>query len=125
MTVWLLSTATFTRLKPQVYLNICFWSTKKQHVFITKIISSIKLWKIIDVYSENLSKLINTLCGQNEELINVEACGTYRNHWALKFNNIFVTPRETSNTFLANDNTRECFKYLRVSFWRVETKRNP
>ena len=29
-------------------------------------------------------KHINTLCGQNEELLNVKPGGTYSNHWALQ-----------------------------------------
>jgi hypothetical protein len=27
---------------------------------------------------------INTLCGQNVELLNVKSGGTYNDHWALK-----------------------------------------
>jgi hypothetical protein len=32
--------------------------------------------EIIAVYSENHMKLINTLCGQNADLLNVKAGGT-------------------------------------------------
>jgi hypothetical protein len=39
--------------------------------------------EIIAAYSENHMKPINTLCGQNADLI-VEAGGTYSYHWALK-----------------------------------------
>jgi hypothetical protein len=35
---------------------------------------------VIYVYSENSMKLINTLCGQNEELLIVKAGGTYIYH---------------------------------------------
>jgi hypothetical protein len=33
--------------------------------------------KIIAAYSENHTKPINTLCGQNADLLNVTASGTY------------------------------------------------
>jgi hypothetical protein len=39
---------------------------------------------IIVVHYDNHKKPINTLCGQNAELLNVEAGGTYSYHWALK-----------------------------------------
>jgi hypothetical protein len=44
--------------------------------------------EIIDVYSENHTKPINTLCGQNKELLTVKAGGmlTYSYHWALRVN---------------------------------------
>jgi hypothetical protein len=38
--------------------------------------------EIIAVYSEIHTKHINTLCGQNVELLNVKLCGTYNDHWA-------------------------------------------
>jgi hypothetical protein len=40
--------------------------------------------EIIAVCSEIHTKHINTLCGQNVELLNVKPGGTYNNHWALK-----------------------------------------
>jgi hypothetical protein len=40
--------------------------------------------EIITVYSENNTKLINTLYGQNAEILNVKAGGTYNYHSALK-----------------------------------------
>jgi hypothetical protein len=40
--------------------------------------------EIIAVYCENHMKHINTLCGQNAELLYVEACGTFSYHWVLK-----------------------------------------
>jgi hypothetical protein len=40
--------------------------------------------EIIAVCSEIHTKHINTLCGQNVELLNVKRGGTYSNHWALK-----------------------------------------
>jgi len=40
--------------------------------------------EIIVVCSQIHAKHINTLCGQNIELLNVKPGGTYRNHWDLK-----------------------------------------
>jgi hypothetical protein len=42
------------------------------------------LREIIAVHTENHTKPINTLCGQNAELLIVKAGGTYSYHWALK-----------------------------------------
>jgi hypothetical protein len=39
--------------------------------------------EIIAVCSEIHTKHINTLCGQNGELLNVKPCGTHSDHWAL------------------------------------------
>jgi hypothetical protein len=39
---------------------------------------------LITVYFENHMNLINTLCGQNAELMNVEACSTNRYQRALE-----------------------------------------
>jgi hypothetical protein len=39
--------------------------------------------KIIAVYSEIHTQHINTLCGQNVELLNVKPSGMYSNHWDL------------------------------------------
>jgi len=36
------------------------------------------------VCSEIHTKHINTLCGQNGELLNVKPGGTYSEHWAVK-----------------------------------------
>jgi len=40
--------------------------------------------EIIAVCSEIHTKHINTVCGQNVELLNVTAGGTYSDHWALE-----------------------------------------
>ena len=40
--------------------------------------------EIIAVCSEIHTKHINTLCGQNIELLNVKPGGTYSNHWDLE-----------------------------------------
>jgi len=42
--------------------------------------------EIIAVCSEIHTKHINTLCGQNVELLNVKPGGTYNYHWAFKVN---------------------------------------
>jgi hypothetical protein len=39
--------------------------------------------EIIAVYSQIHTKHINTLCGQNVEVLNVRPGGTYNNHWTL------------------------------------------
>jgi len=41
--------------------------------------------EIISVCSEIHTKHINTLCGQNVELLNVKPGGTYSDRWALMF----------------------------------------
>ena len=40
--------------------------------------------ELIAVFSEILTKHINTLCGQNVEFVNVKPGGTYSDHWALQ-----------------------------------------
>jgi len=40
--------------------------------------------EIIAVCSQIRTKHINTLCGQNAELLNVKPGGTYSNNWAFK-----------------------------------------
>jgi hypothetical protein len=40
--------------------------------------------EIIAVCSQIHTKHINTLCGQNVELLNVKPVGTYSDHWALE-----------------------------------------
>jgi hypothetical protein len=60
-------------------------SKKTQGVSVTKVNYFMLFKKIIDVYSENHVKPINTHSGKNAELLNVKACGIYRCHSALKF----------------------------------------
>jgi hypothetical protein len=55
-------------------------SKKTQPVTITKINWLMLFKEIIPVYSENHMKPINTLCGQNTELLIVKAGGTYSYH---------------------------------------------
>ena len=40
--------------------------------------------EIIAVCSQIHTKHINTLCGQNAELLNVKTGSTYSDHWALE-----------------------------------------
>jgi len=40
--------------------------------------------EIITVGSQTHTKHINTLCGQNVELVNVKPGGTYSDQWVLK-----------------------------------------
>jgi hypothetical protein len=44
--------------------------------------------EIIAVCSESHTKHINTLCGQNVELLNVKPGGIYSDHWQLKTVNV-------------------------------------
>ena len=46
--------------------------------------------EIIAVSSEIHIKHINTLRGQNAELVNVKPGGTYNNHWAFKTSELFM-----------------------------------
>jgi hypothetical protein len=51
--------------------------------------------EIIAVCSEIHTKHINTLCGQNVELLNVKGGGTYSNHWALN-GSVFIINTQRS-----------------------------
>jgi hypothetical protein len=69
-------------LKPKLF-QIIFKNSvrtaKKTLLFtITKINWLISFKEIIAVYSENHMKIINTLCGQDAELLVVKAGGIYR-----------------------------------------------
>jgi hypothetical protein len=44
--------------------------------------------EIIVVCSQIHAKYINTLCGQNVELLDVKPGGTYSDHWALSQNKL-------------------------------------
>jgi hypothetical protein len=54
--------------------------------------------EIIAVCSEIHTKLINTLCGQNVQFVNVKPGGTYSNHWALEGNPTVWTMQQLSAT---------------------------
>jgi hypothetical protein len=56
-------------------------SKKTQTVTMTTINWSSLFREIIAVYSENHTKPINTLCGQNAELLDVKTGGAYSYHW--------------------------------------------
>jgi hypothetical protein len=66
-------------------------TTKKtQHFTVTKI-SWLTLFKeIIAVYSESHMKPVNTLCGQNAELLIPKAGGTYSYHWNLRIKRLML-----------------------------------
>jgi hypothetical protein len=67
-----------------IILNNSVPATKKtQHFTITKINWLMLFREIIAVYSENHTRPINTLCGQNAELLIVKP-GTSSYHWVLK-----------------------------------------
>jgi hypothetical protein len=58
-------------------------TAKKTQLFTITKINWLTLFKeIISVYSVNHTKLINTLSGQNAELLNVKDGGIYSYHWA-------------------------------------------
>ena len=71
-------------------LNVKLSGTYSDHWSLEGQISVIKtsqlmLYReIIAVCSEIHTKHINTLCGQNVELLNVKTGGIYSDHWALK-----------------------------------------
>jgi hypothetical protein len=47
--------------------------------------------KIIAVYSENYTRPTNTLCGQNLDLLDVKAVGTYSLNW---FQMVFLVQKK-------------------------------
>jgi hypothetical protein len=60
------------------YIIVKVWNT--QHC-----LNCLMLFReIIAVYSENHMKPINTLCGQNAEILIIKAGGTYSYHWGFK-----------------------------------------
>ena len=71
-------------------MNVNTGGTYSNHWAIEGYISVVKtsqlvLYReIIAVCSQIHIKHINTLCGQNVELLNVKPGGTYSDHWALK-----------------------------------------
>jgi hypothetical protein len=67
-----------------MYKNSVRTAKKTQHFTITKINWFMLFKEIIAVHSENHTKHINTHYGQNAELLNVKAGGTYYYHSAIK-----------------------------------------
>jgi tryptophanase len=48
--------------------------------------------KVIAVYSQINKKHVNSLCGQNVELLKCQTGGTYCDHWAVKgYNSVIKT----------------------------------
>ena len=70
--------STFRKLKTQ------FVPRSKHSSSVIKINHLMVYREIIAVCSEIHAKLINTLCRQKVEFLNVKTGGTYSNHWALK-----------------------------------------
>jgi hypothetical protein len=52
------------------------------------------LGKVTAIYSENHTKYINALCGQNSSFVNVSVDGAYSYHWALKGKCAFLLAHE-------------------------------
>jgi hypothetical protein len=69
---------------PIIHINPLPTSQKTRCISIALFNSLILFRDIIFVYSENNTGLINMLCRQNADIVNVRACGTYNNHSALK-----------------------------------------
>jgi hypothetical protein len=67
-----------------IFKNSARTAKKTQHFSVTKINLLMLFKKIIAVYSENHMKPINTLCGQNTELLIIKVTSTHTYHWALK-----------------------------------------
>ena len=71
-------------------LNVKLVSTYSDHralkgqQSVTKTSQLMLYRETIAVYSEIHTKHINTMCGQNMELLNVKPGGAYSDHWALK-----------------------------------------
>jgi hypothetical protein len=60
--------------------DLIYLKAKTQYFFITKTRWSVLFKEIIPVFPENCVKLINTLCGQNAELLITKADGTHSYH---------------------------------------------
>jgi hypothetical protein len=56
--------------------------------------------ELIAACSQIHRKHINTLCGQNVELLNVQPRGTYSDHWALMFQKTKEMGSLLSSTFV-------------------------
>jgi hypothetical protein len=59
-----------------IFKNSVPISKETQHISMIKINWLVLFRVITDIYSENHMRPINTLCGQNAELRNVNVCGT-------------------------------------------------
>jgi hypothetical protein len=74
----------FNSLKHEARLNktkkCSYYLKETLHVSMTTINWLILFRKIIAVYSENHTKSMNSLCGQNAELLIVKVGGTYSYH---------------------------------------------
>jgi len=66
------------------YLEIQSVPRSKHYISVIKTSQFMLCREIIAVCSEIHTKHVNTLCGQNVELLKVKPGSTYSNHWALK-----------------------------------------
>jgi hypothetical protein len=82
----------FTHILQITYDNIkksVHTAKKTQRVSILQPTWLMLFREIMAGYSQNLTKPITTLCGQNVELLIIIACNTYSYHWTLKNRYIF------------------------------------
>jgi hypothetical protein len=63
------------------YVNCCSHLTETHHIPLTRI-RLLMFRETTHVYSENQPKDINTICGENEEFLYIEACDAHSNDWA-------------------------------------------
>jgi hypothetical protein len=70
--------------QPDLYLKTQSVPRSKHCASVIKTSQLMLCREIIAVCCDIHTKHINTLCGQNVELLNVKPGGTYSNHWALK-----------------------------------------
>jgi hypothetical protein len=68
----------------QIFKNSFLTSKYMKCISIANINWLVLFREIIAIYSENHTKPIYTLCGQNAELLILKVGGTYSYHWALK-----------------------------------------
>jgi hypothetical protein len=76
----------FNPLKHEFLLKNPVRTSRETHYFsITKTNRLMLFREIMEVYSQNHAKHVNTPCGQNAGLFNATGGGTYSNHCALEF----------------------------------------
>jgi hypothetical protein len=85
-------------LPPLRYNSKTRTSEKTNCISITQTNRLMLLREIITVYSENLTKPMNTLCGQNVEFMNVKAVGT--SVCSVGFESIQITIKFTRKLFI-------------------------
>jgi hypothetical protein len=73
-----------TQSSSQFFLRTQSIPKRNTQHFHNRKINWLMLFKKITVYSENHTKLMNTLCGQNVEFLVIKTGGTHSYHWALQ-----------------------------------------